>query len=355
MAELYGKSYRRDELLRRVGNLGQVAGIREYTYSSGRAEGVRAVEINTGPMRFEILSERCLDVSFASYRGVPFGYISKSGLRHPAYYDKNDPTGFQDNFLGGVLTTCGMNNIGPASELAGRMHQLHGSLSNMPAEKIAVGERWDGDDCVFSVAGEVHHSAFYQGDLILRRRISARLGATSFLIEDEVENLDFAPAPCFLLYHAQFGFPFLNADARLITSPIVRTRLRPGTPSDRSGGFASFDEPEDGAEEVCFYHSFIPDAMGMAGAALFNPGLGERGTGVYIRYDTATLPVFVQWKMLRSREYVCGLEPSTAPLDNRTPGDIAANTLQPMEKRRFRLEIGIVEGEDGCRALVGRS
>lgn len=352
MAELFGKAYSREELLRRVGNLNQVAGIREFTYSSGRADGVKAVEINTGPMKFEVLPGRCLDISFASYRGVPFGYISKSGVRHPAFYGKTDPTGFQDNFLAGVLTTCGMHNIGPAREFAGRMQQLHGELPNMPAEKVSVGEGWDEDDCVFSVAGEVHYSSFYQQDIILRRRISSRLGGTSIRIEDEVENLDFAPSPCLLLYHAQFGFPFLDAGTILVTSPMARTQPRPGTPSSLAGDFATFGEPADGAGEACFYHTFIPDVRGWAGAALFNPRLGERGMGVYVRYDTATLPYFVQWKMLRSREYVCGLEPSTAPLDERSASDIAANTLQPLEKRRFRLEIGVVEGEEDCRKLM---
>lgn len=352
MAEMFGKKYSREELLRRTGNLSQIGGIREYVYSSGRADGVRAVEVNTGPMRFEIIPDRCLDVSFASYKGIPFGYISKSGVRHPSYYNRTDPRGFQDNFLAGVLTTCGMHNIGPASECAGRMHQLHGGLANMPAEKVCVDERWDGDDCVFSVSGEVRHSAFYNEDLVLRRKISSRLGSSSFLVEDEVENQDFASSPCILLYHAQFGFPILDAAAKLLSSPIAGTVVRPGAPENAIDRFAAFGDPVDGAEEACFYHSFRPDALGWAGAAVFNPGLGERGIGAYIRYDTASLPVFVQWKMLRSREYVCGLEPATAPLDDRNADELAANTLRPMEKRRFRLEIGVVEGEEECRKLL---
>lgn len=351
MAEIFGQRYNKAALLRRVGNLAQVGGIREYTYASGRADGVKAIEIDTGSIRYELLASRCLDIAFASFRGIPVGYVSKSGVRHPAYFAKNDPTGFEDNFLGGVLTTCGMHNIGPASECQGRSHQLHGGLANMPAEKISLREEWSGDECQFSVSGEIRHSSFYHEDLVLRRTISSQLGDASLHIEDEVENQDFAPSPCLLLYHIQFGFPFLDACSRLFTSPTSSVTTRSG--EQASAGYATFGNPVDGDEEACFYHRFVPDAAGRATACLFNPALGEKGMGVYVRYHTATLPVFVQWRMLRSREYVCGLEPVTARLDGRNTEDMAACLLQPLEKRRFSLELGVLEGEERCQEFIG--
>ena len=36
------------DLLRRVGNLEQIAGVRSYVRTEGKAEGVRAVEVRTG-------------------------------------------------------------------------------------------------------------------------------------------------------------------------------------------------------------------------------------------------------------------------------------------------------------------
>ena len=353
MAGLFGGEYSRKELLRRVGNFAQVAGIREYTYNSGRAAGTKAVEVNTGQFKFELLADKCLDISFASYKGVPFSYISKSGVRNPAYYNKVDDFGFQDNFLAGALTTCGLHNIGPASECCGRKYQLHGNIAAIPAEKLGVSETWDGDECTYTVSGEMRHSTFYCEDLVLRRKITSRMGAASLVIEDEVENMDFAPTPCFLLYHAQFGFPFLDADTKLITSPIEKTVGRTPEAEKDKANFAKFSPPGDGVEEQCFFHTFTPNAQGLATACLFNPKLGERGMGVYVRFDPKTLPVFVQWKMLRSREYVCGLEPGAVPLDNRSDEVVKAATLQPMEKRSYRLEMGVIEGEDECRRFAG--
>ncbi len=345
MAKLFGKNLSRADLLRRIGNVNQIGGIREYTYNSGRAAGTRAIEINTGVLSLEIMVDRCLDISHGSYLGIPFGYFSKSGIRHPAYYSKIDPTGFQDNFYAGVLSTCGLHNIGPASHAEGRDYQLHGIAGNIPAEKISVKETWDGDDLIFSVEGEIHHSSFYQEDLIIHRRISARLGDSFCRIDDRVENLDFAPSTCLMLYHAQFGFPFLSENTKLLTSPVEKSVARPGVPEAETARCGVFAPPKDGQEEYCFYHTLKPGADGLAGAALFNPDLGEDGLGVFVKYDTKTLPRMVQWKMLRSREYVCGLEPTSASLENRSAEELAALALRPLEKREFHLQIGVLPGE----------
>ncbi|MCC8108517.1 MAG: aldose 1-epimerase family protein [Planctomycetes bacterium] len=349
MADIYGKSLSREDLLRRVGNINQVGGIREYAYTGGRAAGTRAVEINTGLVTVEILLDRCMDISHASYLGVPFAYISKSNIRHPSYYSKIDPTGFQDNFFAGALTTCGLHNVGAASTAAGRDYQLHGIAANIPAEKISIRETWEGDDLVFTVEGDIHHSSFYHEDTVIHRRITARLGSPFIDIHDRVENRDFAPWPCLLLYHCQFGFPFLTKSSRLITSPILETRPRDAAAEAEMDRFDTFDAPKDGAGEVCFYHTLKADAAGHAGAALFNPNLGREGLGAFVRYDTGTLPRMIQWKMLRSREYVCGLEPISTWLDDRTPEMIKESNLKPLETRDFRLQLGVLPGEEAVR------
>lgn len=353
MTHLFGKDYSHRELLRRIGNIRQIAGIREYTYASGRSAGVRAFTVNTGYFEFEVLASRCLDVSHGKYKGVPFGYISKSGVRHPSYFNKSDPTSFLDNFCGGVLTTCGLHNFGPAAERGGRTHNMHGEVANCPADLVSVSETWEGDDCEFVISGEMRHSRFYGEDLVLRRRIIAELGKSSFVIEDEVENEDFSPGYCLLLYHANFGFPFLDAATRLITSPRIVSEPRPGILKEQMHDFDKFANPADGENEICVYHTFEPDAEGFAGACLFNPDLGEKGMGVYIRYDMTTLPRFVQWKMLRSREYVCGLEPATAALDDLDENEARAAKIMSGEKRTFRVEIGVAEGLDKCSRIVG--
>ncbi len=97
-------------------------------------------------------------------------------------------------------------------------------------------------------------------------------------------------------------------------------------------------------EEECFYHTFN-GADGMAKVCLFNPKLGEKGMGVYVKYHISQLPVFLQWKMMRSREYVCGFSPSTNFAEGRKDA-LEKNRIEyiePLEKRTFQIEVGITE------------
>ena len=48
MPEIWRKNYRREDFLRRVGHLGQVAGVRLVTLCDGAERGVRALEFRTG-------------------------------------------------------------------------------------------------------------------------------------------------------------------------------------------------------------------------------------------------------------------------------------------------------------------
>ena len=48
MPELFGRAYSRTELMRRVGRLEQVAGVRLVTLDDGLGRGVRVIEFRTG-------------------------------------------------------------------------------------------------------------------------------------------------------------------------------------------------------------------------------------------------------------------------------------------------------------------
>ena len=50
------------ELLKRIGSIEQIGGIRDITYNEGRAKGVRVIEVNTGEVRFSILPDRGMDI-----------------------------------------------------------------------------------------------------------------------------------------------------------------------------------------------------------------------------------------------------------------------------------------------------
>ncbi|MCD4674031.1 MAG: DUF4432 family protein, partial [Anaerolineaceae bacterium] len=171
-----------------------------------------------------------------------------------------------------------------------------------------------------------------------------QLGSNKIFIIDTVENKDFASVPLMLLYHINLGFPFLDSHSKLIFSNLKNTW--PRIKSARKGlkTFDSFIDPVDGIEEECFYHSF-DSKDNQACICLFNPQLGEKGMGVYLKYDTRQLPVFLQWKMMRSREYVCGFAPATTYTEGRKNAieKNEAMYIEPLEKKTFCIELGIIE------------
>ena len=347
MAYLFGKRYSREELLKRTGNLSQLCGMKEYTFNSGRAKGVDAVDIDAGDLKFTVLESRCLDIGQAAYKGLPLGYIAKSGVRAPAYFVENKSRGFLDSFYGGLVTTSGLNNIGADSIVEGREYGVHGEIANIPAEKISLREYWEGDVLHFEVSGEIRHSRFYAEDLVMERKIHTSLGSNKLTITDTVENRDFASVPLMLLYHINLGFPFLDSRSKLVI-PHLKDSW-PRTPSAAKGlsSFNRFSAPVDGIEEECFYHTFDVED-GIARICLFNPELGRNGMGIYLEYDTAQLPVFLQWKMMRSREYVCGFAPATSYAEGRKnaleKGE--AMFIEPLEKKTFCIELGVIEDLD---------
>ena len=63
MPALFKASYGRSELLRRVGRLEQVAGVRLVTAGDGIERGVRLLEFRTGTgFAFEVIVDRAFDI-----------------------------------------------------------------------------------------------------------------------------------------------------------------------------------------------------------------------------------------------------------------------------------------------------
>ena len=131
----------KQQLLKYAGSVSQLGGIRDFTFNDGKMKGVRAIEVNTGKLKFTILPDRCMDIANAEFCGENLVWISKTGITAPTYYEK-DGKNWLHGFFGGLMTTCGLRNIGgPVDE-----HGLHGRIANIPAEKVSVFADWIYDE-----------------------------------------------------------------------------------------------------------------------------------------------------------------------------------------------------------------
>ena len=124
--------------------------------------------------------------------------------------------GWLRSFGGGLLVTCGLQNVGEPSERYGEELGLHGRISNTPAALLAREVRWDGEKYLLQARAEVRESRVFGADLVLRRTISARMGEPCVRIEDTVCNEGHRPEPLMLLYHINLGWPLLDETARLV-------------------------------------------------------------------------------------------------------------------------------------------
>ena len=356
MPELFGTGYTRDSLLRRVGRLEQVAGVRLVTIGDGQARGVRVLEFRTGTgFAFDVLIDRCFDIGRCELAGQPLSWLSAAGVTGPWYYEPEE-WGWFRGWGGGMVVTCGLDHtLGPAEDTAEHFNQphirrtvrygLHGRAGGLPARLAGYGERWDGDDCVLWAEGEVTQSAVFGEHLVLRRRIEARVGESRFTMHDEVENAGHTRTSHMLLYHCNAGFPVVDEGAELLAASR-RTTTDYDAPVD---GYQVLSAPVRDATEACFEHELVAEPAGTVPVAVVNRALG---LGVYQVFRIGQLPHHTVWRMMGEGTYALAMEPSTnrdaGRLDARQRGEL--QWLAPGETRHYDLEIGALPGV----AAIGR-
>jgi hypothetical protein len=118
MVELFGRDWTRARIDERTGALEQLAGVELLEYADGPPRGVRVLDFRTGTgLGFRVAVDRGFDLLAADYRGVPLGWRSPTGPRHPglASVEENRGWGFLRSFTG-LLATCGLDHaLAPAT------------------------------------------------------------------------------------------------------------------------------------------------------------------------------------------------------------------------------------------------
>lgn len=329
-------------LLRRVGNMEQLCSVRQSTLSEGEGRGMRAAQFrNAAGLSFTVLPDRCMDLYDFSYRGVNFAFMSKNGLRSSAGFVPVKGE-FAEQWPGGMLYTCGLDNVGGHCE-RGAVYPTHGRISSVPARHFGVNAGWEDDDYRLEASGEMVQSCLYGMQLSLQRTVSTGMDDKHIAIRDRLVNFDAEDTPYFLLYHMNFGFPLLDEDCLVLTSPA---RVEPL--NDRSCDPVRMLAPEDGRqEELYLCHAQTEKCA----AVLYNPKLELGG---YVAFETQHLPRFLEWKMMKSHDYVLALEPCNtwglSRCDALREGKAAV--LPAYGSAEIRLELGVVDGKRELEALV---
>ncbi len=336
---LFGRHMTKQEFYERFADVSQVGGIRSFTLNDGRAKGIDALEVNTGAgLRFTVLMDRGLDIGWADYKSVPIGFISKAGISSSMYFE-HKAAELHRVFGPGLLTTCGLRNVGSSCVVDGEEFAQHGRIHNAPAENVSAEGYWDGDEYRMVIKGEMRESNLFKENLRLVRKIEATLGSNTFKLTDTVMNLALQDEDVCILYHINFGYPLVDAGASIV---LPSAQILRDTSKEHSGPWtdavARLEEPRVNAGRAYF--------MGMDGediqVGIRNDKL-EHLKGFYLKYKKSQLPCFTIWRNLTPGDYVVGLEPGTANPEGRDrlleKGQMVR--LAPMEEKRFEIEFGV--------------
>jgi len=128
-------------------------------------------------------------------------------------------------------------------------------------------------------------------------------------VADEVTNLNPQPEEYALLYHCNFGYPFLNEKTRLLLPDRRRTTPRTPWAETLMGRETGFDKPNPGEEERVFFHEDMERR-----AALVSESTGMKMTLTW----SDTLPILAHWRSMASGDYACGLEPTNCYIMGRS-------------------------------------
>jgi hypothetical protein len=341
MAVLWGNKFSKQEILRRVGDIRQLAGAEPFEMVDGPARGVRAVRLrNATGLDLVVLTDRGMAIGELQYKGIPLAFLNGVGVAHPAFSEPEEK-GWLRTWPGGFLTPCGLTQVGSPSQDDGEELGLHGRVAGLPAREVHWGGEWRDDDYFVWVEGTVRQAAMFGEDISLRRRVGMWLAGSRFWVDDTVENHSFQPVPHMLLQHFNLGFPLVDAGA-ILDLPGHAAEPRDAIAQAGIERYNVFEVPQPGYQEQVFYHELQADATGQVAVSLRNPLFDQgRGLGITWRYALADYPILVQWKMMGEGQYVVGVEPANCHVGGRRAERDRGTlqVLQPQAVRRYRIEV----------------
>ncbi len=284
--------------------------VRKRTLRGGLRDGVDLIEVHNGALAFSIVPTRGMGIWRGDYHGLALGWRSPvPGPVHPKFVNLSDRGGL--GWLAGfdeVLCRCGLASNGKPGDDGGVPLTLHGRIANLPAQTVEVRIGLDPPH-ELSVSGEVEEACLFFPQLRLTTTYTTVPGSNRVIIHDLIENRGAQPAPWQLLYHCNFGPPFLEAGSRVL-APF--REVAPFT-ARAAEGIDTYDTclgPTVGYQEQNYVYDPLADGRGQTLALLVNAAADR---AVCLRWPRDLLPCLTVWKNTAALEdgYVTGLEPAT--------------------------------------------
>jgi len=323
-----------------VGSMEQLAYARKVKLEEGKGKNTSIIQVSNGSgLAFTVVTDRGLDIANASIKGVNVSFISKTGITSPALYEEPE-LGFLRSFTGGLLTTCGMTYYG-APCYDEKALGLHGRMTSIPADQVSISTEWVENEYVIKIQGYIKENSVFGENIVLKREIVTKYGTNEIVVNDTYTNEGFEKAPFMVLYHCNFGYPLLSPMC-YVESNSVKTEDRDSDELVTLRDIHSFSEPMDTIDEKVYFHQ-TKDNNGYSSFSVVND---ELKLGVDVSYSNEHLLYLIQWKLMKSGDYVLGMEPAT----NKTTGrdlaraDNELTFINPQEEKKISLKFELFKG-----------
>ena len=305
MAQIYGKKLSKKEILKRIGHTSQIMGARRMTVEEGPGKGTSVIRVRNGlGLDITILPDRGLDIMEAGYDGMPLAWIPKNDLVSNVHYDDKG-AGWLRSFNGGLLTTCGLRNVGAPAEIEGESFGVHGRYSNTPATQVGIEEYWSNDDYFIKISGKIREAVTFGENLVVNRTITLSTRENTIHIDDQIVNESFRKEAIMILYHFNWGFPLADEhlEIDIDTSNTIGRDFDMADPDQ----WRKFSKPVHNINEEVYFHEVNADRQGRCRYRLTNKNAGLQ---TEVEWNKDALDQLVQWKMPGEGDYVLGLEPA---------------------------------------------
>jgi len=328
-------------------NHAQLGGIETSVIDNGLGRGCRIAWVNTGSgLRYKVVIDRALDIVDAFYNQHSLTMLTHAGITAPRP-DANHGLEWLYSFGAGLVTTCGLTQVGGPDDDDDEQRGLHGRISNIPAEiqSIVQPDPMAGK-LHMSITALVRQSRIFGPNLELRRTISGVLGSPLLRIHDVVTNCGTTAIPHMFLYHCNYGWPLIDVG----TDIVWKGACRPiGEPLDDEifasrHNYRKCSAPmpsHRGSGEACGVIDVTADNKGTCSVGFFNRRLG---LAVAMKYPKKKLPYLTNWQHWGYGDYVTALEPGTNPPygQNKARQEKKLLHLGPGKSRTYDLEIAVL-------------
>ncbi len=296
--------------------------VKKHRLRGGRRDGVDLIVVDNGALRFSIVPTRGMGLWNGWYDGNRLGWDSPitDGPVHPSLVNLAAAGGL--GWLEGfdeLLARCGLENNGAPFEVkvvkpdrseSNTTFGLHGKIANIPASYVAVHIETEPPHEIV-VEGHVDESRLFGPQVRMVTKIATVPGTNRLVVRDEFVNLKEQPVEIQILYHWNFGPPFLGPGSRFV-APLKSITPRDARAQQGLSQHALYGGPEPGSTEQVYYHELYSGSTGDPRTlAMLRNQAGDKG--VVLRFRTDQLPAFTLWKNTGGLRdgYVTGLEPGT--------------------------------------------